>query len=151
MRIKEHEPAAMFTMPAAVQSTNVSREKSAIADHLINNPDCLSNYSRQRFSVIAYARSDYHLRMLEAVYITSLRPNLCLQKQFVATLQIFRGELKFWCTSFVLSVFLSNFRLCSWRSMLWWVRPKRPSVYSSFSGWSFVLCCIKTFFCYHQE
>jgi hypothetical protein len=91
LRIKEHEPAAMFTMPAAVQSTNVSREKSAIADHLINNPDCLSNYSRQRFSVIAYARSDYHLRMLEAVYITSLQPNLCLQKQFVATLQIFRG------------------------------------------------------------
>jgi hypothetical protein len=91
LRIKEHVPQAIFANPAIALSSNTIREKSAIADHLIDYPECLHNYSRQRFSVIAYARNDYHLRMLEAVYITSLQADLCVQKQFVATLQIFRG------------------------------------------------------------
>ena len=89
VRITEHEPSALFNNPS--QSKIDNDDDSAIAEHLMSNPVCLANYSRQRFSVIVNARSDYHLRMLEAVYITSLQPVLCRQKRFVSTLQLFRG------------------------------------------------------------
>ena len=82
IRIGEHEPASIV---------NEKDEDSSIAEHLVNNPECLENYSRRRFSVMAYARNDYHLKMLEAIYITCYRPNLCAQKNFVFTLQLYRG------------------------------------------------------------
>jgi hypothetical protein len=82
IRIAEHEPAALVSRTG---------DNSAIAEHLANNPDCLDHYSRARFKVLAYARSEYHLKMLEAIYITSCRPDLCAQKNFVFTLQLYRG------------------------------------------------------------
>ena len=82
IRIGEHEPASL---------ASGKDDDSAIALHLANNPECLRKYARQRFTVLAYARNDYHLKMLEAIYITSCRPKLCAQKNFVFILQLYRG------------------------------------------------------------
>ena len=56
---------------------------SSIAKHLIENPLCAQMYNHSQFNIIATARTDFHLRVLEAVFIQSLKPVLCRQKTFV--------------------------------------------------------------------
>ena len=46
----------------------------SIAKHLISNVDCRLSYSDECFAVLSRARSFRHLKVLEAVYISSLRP-----------------------------------------------------------------------------
>ena len=42
------------------------------------------------FSVLAKARTNFHLDALEATFIKTLKPILCRQKEFVYSLQILR-------------------------------------------------------------
>ena len=62
---------------------------SAIGLHLMQNPECAIQYSNDQFSILAKARSIFHLSVLEATYIKISKPILCWQKKFVYTLQIF--------------------------------------------------------------
>ena len=62
---------------------------SSVAKHLISNVDCRRSYSDDCFSVLSRARSFSHLKVLEAVYIPSLRPVLCVQKEYVTPLRLF--------------------------------------------------------------
>ena len=61
---------------------------SAIGLHLIQHPDCASHYHIDQFSVLAKARTIFHLGALEATFIKTLKPILCRQKEFVYSLQI---------------------------------------------------------------
>ena len=63
---------------------------SAIGQHLLDNDRCALNYDDKRFSILAAARSSFHLNRLEATYIKTQRPVLCRQKEFVYTLKLFR-------------------------------------------------------------
>ena len=63
---------------------------SAIGQHLLDNDRCALNYDDERFSILAAARSSFHLNLLEATYIKTRRPVLCRQKEFVYTLKLFR-------------------------------------------------------------
>ena len=63
---------------------------SAIDQHLLDNDRCALNYDNKRFSILAAARSFFHLNLLEATYIKTRRPVLCRQKEFVYTLKLFR-------------------------------------------------------------
>ena len=65
---------------------------SAIGQHLVDNDQCALNYDNKRFSILATARSSFHLNLLDldAVYIKTQRPVLCRQKEFVYTLKLFR-------------------------------------------------------------
>ena len=63
---------------------------SAIGLHLIQHPDCASHYHIDQFSVLAKARTIFHLGALEATFIKTLKPILCRQKEFVYSLQILR-------------------------------------------------------------
>ena len=105
-RIREHVPRALIKLytspPTPVSVTNNEsaynlRTKrtnalscvipkyldSAVGQHLAENPDCGRKYNDDCFSVIGKARSAYHLKVLEAVTINRLKPDLCRQKQFV--------------------------------------------------------------------
>ena len=62
---------------------------SAIGLHLMQNPECATQYSNDQFSILAKARSMFHLSVLEATYIKIRKPILCRQKEFVYSLQIF--------------------------------------------------------------
>ena len=62
---------------------------SAIGQHLLDNDQRALNYDNKQFSILATARSTYHLNLLEAAYIETQRPVLCRQKQFVYTLKLF--------------------------------------------------------------
>ena len=52
------------------------KKPSAIAKHLLNNTDCAKNYSDRHFSIISKARNDYHLSVLELLFIKTFKPNL---------------------------------------------------------------------------
>ena len=61
---------------------------SAIGQHLLENKECAKHFNDAQFSILARARSSFHLSVLEATYINSLQPILCRQKKFVCSLQI---------------------------------------------------------------
>ena len=68
---------------------SVDSVTSSVAKHLISNVDCRRSYSDDCFSVLSRARSFSHLKVLEAVYISSLCPVLCVQKEYVTPLCLF--------------------------------------------------------------
>ena len=61
---------------------------STIGQHLLDNPECASHYNDDKFSILARARSLFHLSALEATFIKSLKPILCKQKEFVYSLRL---------------------------------------------------------------
>ena len=63
---------------------------AAIGQHLLENDQCAANYNEDQFSILDTARSRFHLTLLEASYIRVQRPNLCKQKEFVYTLNLFK-------------------------------------------------------------
>ena len=76
---------------------------------LKQNPECDTQYSNDQFSILAQAKSTFHLLVLEATYIKISLPILCRQKEFVYSLQIFYWQQ---CS-------LSVMQLCtvSWRTL----------------------------------
>ena len=55
----------------------------AIGAHLAFNPDtCGKSYPNESFSILESARTDYHLTVLEAIFINFIKPDLCHQRKF---------------------------------------------------------------------
>ena len=61
---------------------------SAIGLHLLLNPDCAAHYHDRQFSILAKARTQFHLVVLEAIFIKTQQPTLCRHKEFVYYLQV---------------------------------------------------------------
>ena len=55
---------------------------SAIGNHLLHNQKCASHYKDNQFFILSKTRSDFHLSVLEPIFITLRKPNLCRQKEF---------------------------------------------------------------------
>ena len=66
---------------------------SAIATHLSENVECRNVYSDSCFVPLSRGRSRRHLEVLESVYIHTQKPTLCIQKNNVAKLQLFKNTL----------------------------------------------------------
>ena len=89
--IKQHVPQWLrqqLTRPRRSQSHRSCKRNdtkpdcdSAIGQHLLENDQCALNYANKRFSILATARSSFHLNLLEAAYIKTQRPGLCRQKR----------------------------------------------------------------------
>ena len=56
---------------------------TAIGHHLINNPDCAKHYNDNMFRILARGRNNFHLSVLESIFIKTNNPVLCINKQFV--------------------------------------------------------------------
>ena len=63
---------------------------SGIGQHLLDNDQSALNYDNTRFSILAAARSSFHLNLIEAAYIKTGCAVLCRQKEFVYALKLFR-------------------------------------------------------------
>ena len=63
---------------------------SAIGQHLLDNDQCALNYNNKWFSILAAARSSFHLNLLEAAYIKTRHPVLSRQKEFVYAFKLFQ-------------------------------------------------------------
>ena len=66
--------------------------KSSVYNHLVSSTDCCRTYSDSCFSVLCRARHGYllQLQVLEAVCQRIHKPNLCVQKDSVITLKLFK-------------------------------------------------------------
>ena len=88
-RIRQHVPdSLMQTRPV----TRKAKVDSAVTRHLKENPTCIDSNQKSmtgRFRILAQARSQLQLDVLEALLIKKLSPNLCQQKSFVRVLRLF--------------------------------------------------------------
>ena len=62
---------------------------SAIGRHLRDNDVCRANYNNERFTILAFGRSEFHLSVLEALHIMEKQPSLCIQKKIVYSTLLF--------------------------------------------------------------
>ena len=100
VRIKEHVPKSLIdaykrsdVISGQLVKSNGKPYKTkltSIGQHLKDNAKCGKQYNISQFSVVARARSDFHLKVLEAVYLQSWLPNLCVQKEYVYTTILFK-------------------------------------------------------------
>ena len=77
--------------PALIKSYSCYYQiiKIIIKSYSYTNAECATQYTNDQFSILAKARSMFHLSVLEATYIKIRKPILSRQKKFVYSLQIF--------------------------------------------------------------
>ena len=78
----------MTNICSSVQYLNNDTYGSAIAKHLINNRGCASTYSEDLFTILSRVHSDFHLKMLETIYILTHEPSFCKQKKSLSGLNV---------------------------------------------------------------
>ena len=66
--------------------------KSSVYNHLLASPDCCGAYSDSSFTVLCRGRHGYglQLKVLEAIYQRLYKPNLCVQKDSIIGLKLFK-------------------------------------------------------------
>ena len=93
-RVKQHIPKFLLTFckqPESSRKTIKHKTKlTSIGQHLKDNPKCGFAYDPKQFSVLARARTEFHLEVLESIFIKSLDPVLCKQKEFVYSLLLYK-------------------------------------------------------------
>ena len=105
-RIKQHIPKLIANPPTPHICQSLPRpgmdtsprqfHESAIGHHLLDNAQCALHYNKDKFSVLARARTPFHLSAQEATFIKSLNPLLCKQKNSFTpwtSLKLFIGWL----------------------------------------------------------
>ena len=65
-----------------------NKYESSIAEHRINNRDCASSYSADLFTILSRSHSDFHLKVLETIHISTYKPSLCKQKECLLGLNL---------------------------------------------------------------
>ena len=104
-RINEHVPPLLLKHMNSVENdqgkengedkqktVRCPKSLTSIGKHLKAQPECARKYNASQFSVLARGRSKFHLQVLEAVYIQSLKPSLCAQKDFVYSTKLFKSH-----------------------------------------------------------
>ena len=86
-RIKQHVPTKIRLGNYFADYIN-NTHGSAIAEHLINNRECASTYSADLFTILSRYHSDFHLKVLETIYILIHKPSLCKQREYLLGLDI---------------------------------------------------------------
>lgn len=88
VRIKQHVPTKIYNLKSTPSDILTNAYGSSIAEHLINSHNCATSFSVDSFTILSKSHSNYHLEMLDAIYILSLMSSLCKQKDFVLDLQL---------------------------------------------------------------
>ena len=83
-RVHRHVPRKFMKRTGEPQLT------TAIGQHLDENDACRRNYDDNRFTILTKARTPHHLNVLEAIFIQTLKPILCVQKLGVYNTILFR-------------------------------------------------------------
>ena len=87
-RIKQHIPRDLLQRRTRA-GVMVKQTDSAITKHLKSSLDCINAEVTKNFKILAQARSQQHLNVLEALFIQRLAPPLCNQKEHVRVLSLF--------------------------------------------------------------
>ena len=71
------DPSTPNSTTQIMQTNDIKPDcDSAIGQHLLDNDHCTLNYDNKRLSILATARSSFHLNLFEAAYIMTRRPVL---------------------------------------------------------------------------
>ena len=89
-RIEQHVPKSVRRILTSGRRHVAVSAQSAIAQHLLENTDCGKQYSPAMFTIITGGRNSFNLQVLESLHITTAKPPLCKQKQFVYISILFR-------------------------------------------------------------
>ena len=89
-RIKEHIPACVkkhyLSTPQDDFRNNITlvraATKSSVAQHLLENRNCGLNLDQCKFSIVRKCRSTFEMDVFETVFIASIEPALCKQREF---------------------------------------------------------------------
>ena len=89
-RLKEHVPKCVrnfIANPTDNFENNITlvraSKKSAVAKHLLNNAkECGKRYADDCFKIVRICKTEFHLKVAEAVLISTLEPSLCVQQEF---------------------------------------------------------------------
>ena len=76
-----------YSAPGEPDPAAATKSSSAIGEHLLSNPDYLGKFDRSMFSNVSKARTESVLHVLEAMFMKSMKPDLCKQMEFVKVLQ----------------------------------------------------------------
>ena len=88
--MKEHVPRCVrryLENPAGNYLENTTLVNASlrlsVVKHLLQNPEtCVREYNNDRFKILRSCRSDFQLKVYEAVMILTLEPTLCIQREF---------------------------------------------------------------------
>ena len=87
LRIKQHLPVRILNLELKRgQLENTSR--SSIAEHMINSRECVAEFNVDRFSILSRSHSIFHPKLLETLYVRSLQPSLCKQRDCLLELNV---------------------------------------------------------------
>ena len=86
VRMKEHIPKWLETNKSRPRST--APPSSSIARHVMSCRSFIGDNVSSYFSVLSFCRSPFNLPILESLYISYLRPDLCIQKDIKHALQL---------------------------------------------------------------
>ena len=87
LRIKQHLPARILNLELK-RGQLVNTSRSSIADHVINSRECVADFNIDRFSILSRSHSSHHLKVLETLYVRSLQPSLCKQRDCLLGLNV---------------------------------------------------------------
>ena len=57
-----------------------TNSRSAIGDHLLNNPECSKHYNDNKFTILNKGRNICLLTVLDTLFIKTYQPKICKQK-----------------------------------------------------------------------
>ena len=85
--IKQHLPAQILNLVLKRgQLANISG--SFIAEHIINNRECVADFNVDWFGILSRSHSIFHLKVLETLYVRSLQPSLSKQRYYLLGLNV---------------------------------------------------------------
>ena len=112
LRIKQHLPVCILNLELK-RGQLVNTSGSSIADHMINSWECMADFNVDRFSILSRSHSLYHLKMLETLYVRSLQPSLCKQRDCLLGLNVIgllpSAHLSYFPSSFFFFFLSSSF------------------------------------------
>ena len=87
LRMKQHFPARILNLELK-RGQLVNTSGSSIADYMINRRECVADFNVDRFSILSRSHSIFHLKVLETLYVRSLQPPLCKQRDCLLGLNV---------------------------------------------------------------
>ena len=86
-RIKEYLPARILNLELK-RGQLANSSGSSIAEQMINSRECVADFNVYRFSILSRSHSIFHLKVLETLYIRSIQPSLCKQRDCLLGLNV---------------------------------------------------------------
>ena len=86
-RIKQYLPARILNLELK-RCQLVNTSGSSRADHMINSRECVADFNVDQFSILSRSHSIFHLKVSETLYVRSLQPSLCKQRDCLMGLNV---------------------------------------------------------------